>query len=375
MKKDEAKAKKEQLETPANDEPELVALEPKKGKKGSAKSKKTRKKRIKLWVSLGLVFILLAGIGTLIFMVSHDLGKSFDGGIFGLLRKEPLRTDANGRTNILVFGLDEGSLTDSLMVVSVHAESGDYLTVSIPRDLYVQHECGRSKINEVHGCALRRGKSDAEAAKVLADKIGEITGVEIQYFARVNFTVIEELVDRVGGIEITMTHAIADNHCNLKYSAGQVVQMDGAEALCFSRARNSKGGYGIGTDHERGLNQQRVLRALQKAAVEDGKLLTPTAAMGTIDSLGNNLRTNFRTNEIRTVVDLLSASGGANDRGEYAFVDVKRGVTLLRDECTRPTTEVACGQNGGQMILVPSGTTDWYDYGRIREYFIGVLAR
>lgn len=363
------------------DEPELVTLAPK-----GAKTKKKHKKRVALWVSLGVVFLLLVGAGFLVYVVSHDLGKSFDGGIFGLLKKEPLREDANGRTNVLIFATsgyqpdgsdhDNGSgiLTDSIMVASVDQDEGEGFTLSVPRDIYVKHDCGRGKINEVYACAIRKGKLESEAADALASKINEITGIEIQYVTHIDFTVVKELVDRVGGVDVTIPHDMADNGCNFKYSKGQVVHMNGEEAICFSRARNHAGGYGIPNDFERGLNQQRVLRALQTAAINDGKLLTPTAAIGAVDSLGNNLRTNLQTSEIRTAVDILAVSSSGEDRGEYAFMDSARKVYLLRDDCTVSTAEAACGANGGQMILVPAGTSDWYDYTKTREYFMGVMA-
>jgi LCP family protein required for cell wall assembly len=379
MKKRAAKLTAEDLDR-GPDESEVVTLAPK-----GAKTKKGRKKRVALWVTLSVIFLILAAGGFLIFKVQNDLGKSFGGNIFGLLKKEPLRTDANGRTNALIFATsgyqpdgsdhDNGSgiLTDSIMVMSVDQDTNDRFTLSVPRDVYVKHDCGRGKVNEVYACAIRKGKSETEAAQALIDKISEITGIEIQYVAHIDFTVVKELVDRVGGVNITIPHAMADNGCGFKYSEGQVVHLNGEEAICFSRARNHDGGYGIPNDFERGLNQQRVLRALQAAALNDGKLLTPAAALSTVDSLGNNLRTNFQTNEIRTVVDLLAGSNGGNDRGEYTFMDKARNVYLLRDDCTVSTAETACGANGGQMILVPSGTSDWYDYAKIREYFMGVV--
>jgi LCP family protein required for cell wall assembly len=354
------------------DEPELVEL---RSKKGKAKAPRSRKKRIALWASLGVVFVLFAGVGFLVFLVSQDLGQSFQGGILGLLRRDSLRTDEHGRTNALIFALggyepdgsdhDGGSgiLTDSIMVISVDQETGDRFTLSIPRDLFVRHTCGQGRINEVYACLIRRGRSEVEAAEALVDKVTEVTGIEIQYFARINFTVVHELVDRVGGVEVTIPHAMADNGCGFNFRAGQVVHMDGEAAICFSQARNFNGGFGIPNDFERGMNQQRVLRALQKAAIEDGKLLSPVAAIGALDSLGNHLRTNLQTSEIRTALDLFVAASADKDRGEYAFVDRVRGVFLLRDEVT----------SGGAMVLVPSGTTDWFDYRQIHEHIQKVM--
>ncbi|MDR0979879.1 MAG: LCP family protein [Candidatus Nomurabacteria bacterium] len=360
------------------DEPELVALTPK-GKRA--------KKHIARWVILGVVLLLLMSIGFLVFVVSQDLGKSFGGNIFGLLGKETLREDANGRTNALIFATsgyqpdgsdhDNGSgiLTDSIMVVSVDQETGERFTLSVPRDLYVQYDCGGGRINGVYACAVRKGKTESEAADSLVRKVSEVTGIEIQYVAHIDFTVVKELINRVGGVDITIPHDMADYGCGFKYSKDQVVHMDGELAICFSRARNHHGGYGIPNDFERGKNQQRVLRALQVAALNDGKLLNPTAALKAVDSLGDNLRTNVQTNEIRTALELVQNKAGGEDRGEYAFMDSARKVYLLRDECTVSTAEEACGANGGQMILVPAGTTDWYDYSKIHEYFAGVIAK
>lgn len=88
----------------------------------------SRTKRIIKWL---LILLLIAGIGLGGFVAYRAFiasGNIFEGNFFDVLQNEPLKKDANGRSNFLVFGTAEdseggthqgGNLTDSIMVISV----------------------------------------------------------------------------------------------------------------------------------------------------------------------------------------------------------------------------------------------------------------
>ncbi len=291
----------------------------------------SRRKLIKrIILALLVLGVLLGGwIGIKTLLASNSV---FKGDIFGLIQSTPLKEDASGRSNILIFGTsedDEGGdhpgafLTDSIMVLSVDQDKKDAFMVSIPRDLWVKYgtACNsgyEGKINELYGCFSDNGDEKEAGAVALAKKVGQVTGLDIQYQVHVNYTVVRESVDAVGGISVKVESSdprgILDRNfdwkCNykcyyVKYANGEVAQMDGEHALAFMRARNAQGGYGLpGGNFDREKNQQKVIVALRDKALSAGTLANPAKVSGLIDAMGSNLNTNFATNEIRTLMTI-----------------------------------------------------------------------
>ncbi len=282
---------------------------------------------------IALLLLLVGGyLGYKMIFASNSI---FKGNIFDVFSNKALKKDSLGRSNILIFGtseddpshIEEGSgtdLTDSLMVVSIDQTKKNVVMFSVPRDLWVDYgqPCFaglEGKINAFYACA-KQGTSDQVGAQKLAGLIGEAFGIDIQYYAKVNYSALKDAVNAVGGITVAIDsddpRGIYDPNfdwlcarkCNMvKYPNGPV-NLDGDHALALARARNANGGYGLsGGNFDREQYQQKILVAIKEKAVSAGTLANPVAVSSLIDSLGNNIRTNFETSEIRTVVDLLGA--------------------------------------------------------------------
>lgn len=300
------------------------------------KQKKPRKKRsvkkiILTIVALVVIAALIFG-GYFVYKFLATGGKIFKGNVVTALfeQGQPLKEDVNGRSNILLFGTSEDDpghpgqdLTDSIMVVSVDQDKNDAFVVSIPRDFHVQYgeACVsgyQGKINVVYSCHKDKGEEEASAA--LRAKVGEVLGLDVQYSAHVNYTVLREAVDAVGGIDVviesTDTRGILDRNFDwqcgykcyyVKYPNGPV-HLDGIHALMLARARGDPtpyGTYGLGRSNpDRQDNQRKILIALKDKAVSGGVLANPVAINNLLETLGNNLRTNFQANELKTLIDL-----------------------------------------------------------------------
>jgi len=302
----------------------------KKGKKrGGARKKWSRKKITVIVVSVLAIILLIVG-GYFIYKFLNTGGKIFKGNVIGALfdQGQPLKEDKNGRSNIVLFGTSEddpghpgGDLTDSIMVLSVDQDKKNAFVLSIPRDLHVQYgqPCVsgyQGKINVVYSCNKEQGEDIAAAA--LGKKIGEVLGLDIQYYAHTNYTVLREAVDAVGGITVNIEsddpRGILDRNfdweCNykcyyVKYPNGPV-NLDGKHALALARARGDVAPtYGLSRSNpDRQDNQRKILIALKDKASSAGTLANPVAVNSLLDTLGKNLRTNFEANEIKTLIDL-----------------------------------------------------------------------
>ena len=352
------------------------------GKKGrrkrDKKAPKSKARRIIKWGSIALIIILVAIGAWLAYKALRASNNIFKGNIFDIIQNQPLKEDANGRSNILVFGTSEddpehggADLTDSIMVISVDQDKKNAFMVSIPRDLYVEYgavcpEGYRGKINSMYSCFSESEKNEEAGANALKTKVGDVLGLNIQYYTHLNYTAVRQAVDAVGGVDVKIESSdprgILDRNfdwkCNYRcyyvnYKNGEIAHMDGEHALAFSRARNAAGGYGLPNGNfDREKNQQKVIQALREKAVSAGTLTNIGKVTSLIDALGDNLRTNFETKEIRTLMKL------GNDIKSEAI----KPVSLVEEGNMLVTT----GNIGGASIVQPVAGT--FDYSAIRAY-------
>ena len=339
--------------------------EAKKQRKAEKKANRKHPKLIK-GIKIALLIIVLALCGLIIWGVywGNDIIAKITGGqgnILDLIRYiEPtyvdLKTDANGRTNILAIGTsgynmdgDEGrghhagsQLTDSIMMISLNQKTGDIAMLSLPRDLK-SHTCTRtSKINEVYWCNGGSGQAtleqEAAANQAVMAEVGRILGVEFQYFAHVNWASLIDVVEILGGITVTLDEDINDLYwTGAVYQAGVPYTLNGEQALGLSRARHGT----VGGDFSRGASQQKILIAIKNKVFE--KDLSITDFLSLASTLGDNLRTNFSLDEIKSLAHLTF---------EFNF-DSMRQLNLWPDYMTT-------GSIDGISYVLPRGGAEYY---------------
>lgn len=323
-----------------------------------------------------MVLLLLIGgyFGIKVLMTSSKL---FSGSIFDLLGSgQTLKTDENGRSNILVFGTSEddpghdgANLTDSIMVISVDQKAKNAVMISVPRDLWVKYgEACMSgyegKINVVYECGAENG-GEPDGAQKLMDTVGESFDLDIQYYAHVNYTVVRDTVNAVGGVTVEIDsddpRGIMDRNfdwqCNyrcyhVKWPNGPA-HLNGDQALALARARNAAGGYGLGGGNfDREQYQQKIILALKDKAASAGTLANPVAISGILDALGENVRTNFSAGEVKTLINLA---------GDIPTASIKR-VSLVEPGKAVLTT----GNVSGQSVVRP--VAGIYDFSEIQDF-------
>lgn len=197
----------------------------------------------------------------------------------------PKLKETNNLTNALLIGVDtrDGNSglmnTDTIIVASYNHTTGKTLLVSFPRDLYVPYKVnGRGpyyqKVNAVYAAGeLSNQKNGME---VLKSNIEGWLDIEIHYTGKVNFNTVTEVVDDLGGIDITLAKDYVDvypyselspalqqtcsratdlpQYCVFKFNAG-VNHFDGEHALIYARMRQYT------SDFDRARRQQEVIDA------------------------------------------------------------------------------------------------------------------
>ncbi len=358
----------------------------KEAKKQAEKERKELKKQAKkkskagkvVKIILLVLLVLFFGAGAYLYFWGNSLIKKMTGGegdvwsAIGAITKEtyePLKTDGNGRTNILVYGTsgynmsgetsggakhDGSQLTDSIMVVSIDQETGDMAMVSLPRDLKAGYTCtATGKVNEVYWCAMLNSTDEADGARALQAKIAEILGIDTQYYVHMNWGALVSIVDTLGGVTVTLDEDINDrNWTGAVYRAGETVTLNGEQALGLARARHGTA-YG---DFTRGNSQQKILIGIKNKVVEKG--LGLTEALSILSALGDNLRTNLNMEEIKTGMNLL----------EKFDIENIRQIALVGEDSSYMTT----ANIDGISYVVPRAGVN--NYGVIQEYVRRMLS-
>ncbi|MBL8159885.1 LCP family protein [Candidatus Saccharibacteria bacterium] len=347
---------------------------------------KPSRKAVKRGIIILVILLLLVG-GYFVYRFFMTTGKVFQGNVLSaiLSQGKPLKTDTMGRSNILLFGTSEddpehegAELSDSIMVASIDQKKNNVFLISIPRDLYVKYGKAcisgyEGRINEVYMCGKGdRQDGDEQAGQSAFRKtVSEVTGLDVQYSAHVNYTALRQAVDAVGGITVTIEsddpRGILDRNfdwrCNytcyfVKYENGPV-NLDGEHALALARARGAAGGYGLpNANFDREKNQRKIIVALKDKATSAGTLANPVAVDKLLSALGDNVRTNIDAEEIKTVLRV------AKD------TKTKDIVSIPLNDPEEPL--VTTGDVGGQSIVRPMAGL--YDYDQIAAHVKAVVS-
>lgn len=188
------------------------------------------------------------------------------------------------------------SRSDVNMIVTVNPKTKQVLMTSIPRDYYVT--------------LANKGKKDKLTHSGLAgieNTIKTVEGfmdIDINYYARVNFTSLIQMVDALGGIEVESVEdfSIGQYH----YNKG-INQLNGDQALYFARARYTV----TGGDNGRVANQQRVLMGMLKKMMSPAILTNYT---GVLNSIEGCFETNMQSHEITDLIQMQ-----INDMSSWTF--------------------------------------------------------
>ena len=166
--------------------------------------------------------------------------------------------------------------SDSMMLVRTDPDHHRLYYLSIPRDLYVDIPgYGADRINtsyQVGGAALA------------IRTVREFTGIDIDHVAVVDFQRFKELIDSIGGIDITVPRPIQSNRFECPYDAQRCQSwdgwrfakgrqhMDGRRALVYSRIRENRLD-ASDNDITRAERQQQVTQAIADKLVGVGTFL------------------------------------------------------------------------------------------------------
>ena len=196
--------------------------------------------------------------------------------------------------NIYISGIDTfGSISsvsrsDVNMVVTVNPKTKQILLTSIPRDYYVKlHGIGDTKDKLTHAGLYGVDTSIAT--------IEDLLDIEINYYLKVNFTSVIDIVNALGGITVYSDYtftSIDGKH----YTQGNN-SMNGEQALSFARERKA---FAEG-DRQRGKDQQAVIAAIINKVCSKNII---TKYDSILKSVEGKFQTNMSAKKIRSLLKM-----------------------------------------------------------------------
>lgn len=188
-------------------------------------------------------------------------------------------------------------LADMIMLVAVNRTAGTAAMLSIPRDLYVYvPDHGMNKINTTYFYGETE-QLEGGGTKLLIDTIRYNLGIEVDYYAHVNYAGFMDIIDTVGGIDLAVDCTIRDwklksrelnklveeNYEMFMLPVG-MHRVDALTALWYVRSRKTS------SDIDRGRRQQDVLRAIWREIRQSDMLSTlPTVWEQMMESVDTDL--------------------------------------------------------------------------------------
>ncbi len=249
----------------------------------------------------------------------------------------------DNRINILVLGIGGGShdgpnLTDTIILASLDPNNNKVTLTSIPRDLWVPDLTGEvKKINSAYadGEAVRKGGGLQLAEAV----VGKITGQNVDYGIRIDFSGFVKAVDIVGGLDINVDNtfddyqypvdgkeadtcgrtqeelqtlatdsaeqAVLDFPCRYKhihFNKG-LRHMDGETALEFVRSRHASQAIEE-SDFARSKRQEKVIKAFKDKVLSAQTLINPGKVISLYTTLQGSIDTDIKQNEFDDFIRL-----------------------------------------------------------------------
>jgi len=216
----------------------------------------------------------------------------------------PVPWNGNERVTILMLGLDyrdwEANMgaprSDTMFLVTIDPITNQGGMISIPRDLWVEIPgFGFNRINTAY--MFGEAYSLPGGGPGLAMQVVEnLLGVPIQYYALIEFSTFERLIDEIGGIDVEVKERIkiAPIGRDAFWLDPKPYHLDGAEALAYARVRKYGGG-----DFGRAERQQQVALAVIDRVV--GFDMIPTLLSKTpslYQELSEGIRTNLTLEEM-----------------------------------------------------------------------------
>ena len=218
---------------------------------------------------------------------------------------------------------------DTLMLITFNPKTLNATMFSIPRDTYVPIACNNNRYAKINSSA-------AYGTSCVIDTVEQLTDITIDYYVKINFKGVVDLVDALEGIEVDIeapdfnyNHGVncggrfCEQNSDRDTSASGMIYLDpglqtinGEEALAYARCRHLY----LQSDIDRNKHQQQVVEAIARKAASLDSL---TKIEEILNAVTKNITTNMASEQILSFYDILKSmiSSSLNDG---AFLTIEK---------------------------------------------------
>lgn len=218
------------------------------------------------------------------------------------------------------------SRTDTNILMAVDPVRKKILLVSTPRDTYtpLYNVSGDVKDKLTH--------SGLYGPECSMGTLATLYNTRIDYYVRVNFTSVIDIVDALGGIDVYSAHTFHTNHLGGYSFTEGTNHLTGNATLAFCRERYA---FADG-DYQRGRNHIEVIKGVINRAISPSILINYPSL---ISALSGSFQTNMTSDELTSLIKMQLADGAS-----WSF----ESMTLVN----RGSTSTTCYSLSGPSLYV-----------------------
>lgn len=190
-----------------------------------------------------------------------------------------------------VDGLDQNTVFngDTMMLITFNPKTLNTTIFSIPRDTYVPISCNGKRSNKINSSAIG-------GATCVINTIQDLIGIDIDYYVKINFKGVVDLVEALKSIEVDVPVDFCEQDSNRMYEneiclSKGLQTLNGEQALALSRHRHS---LPLG-DFQRVQHQQLVVEAMAKKVKT---IRSVNMFYDVLNAVSKNIETNVSTDEM-----------------------------------------------------------------------------
>ncbi len=178
---------------------------------------------------------------------------------------------------------------DTIMLIAVDPETLHATMFSIPRDTYVPMACGGNTTKITHAAW--------GGTNCVIKTVENFTGIDIDYYIKINFRGVVDLVDKLGGITVDVPISFCESNSYRWVDDWEIClepgvqNLNGEQALALSRHRKT---LPLG-DFQRGQNQQLVVEAMLNKIKT---LKSVDDFYGVLNTISKNIETNMSVDQM-----------------------------------------------------------------------------
>ncbi len=247
------------------------------------------------------------------------------------------------------------SRSDVNVIMTVNPQTKEIALVTTPRDAYVEipgkTKNRRDKLTHAGNYGVAYSMATLE----------NVYGIDIDYFIRVNFTSMEDIVDLLGGVDVYSHYTFVARHGKYRFEKGYN-HMNGSQALSFARERKTV----TGGDVTRGKHHVELVKGLFQKVTDTSILMNYQSLMSTVS---DNFQTDISTAQIAALVSMqlrdqaewhfTSYATAGSYRNEYcaSYSGSRLSVCILKEESVYTAADLMARVLNGEKI--PDGIVEF----------------